>query len=96
MGYYDRPQSLKKIENEIKVVEYFESNGGTIQQISDALNMKRSTVQRYLNSVSDPVQLKKIKEYLKRNQEIGKSKGGKNSGYSKDEFGRFTGSSKRK
>lgn len=95
MGYYDRPQSKKKIEDQIKVFEYFDAHGGTIGEIADALGMTRSTVQRYLNDVNDPDKLLLIRDYLSSNKKSGNRNGGIISqelyGYKKNDDGKFNG-----
>lgn len=99
MGLFDRPQSIKKIENQRQVLEYFDKHGGTIQEIADALNLSRSSVQRYLNDVKNPEKLKIIKEYLKANKEEGNKNGGRVSQerntYDRNELGLFIGSRKK-
>ena len=96
MGYSDRPQSKEKIKKKAIVYAYFDLHGGTIAEISEATGVSKSTVQRYLAEFDDPDKLRLIKDYLKSNIIEGRSKGGKISGYGKDEFGRFTGSRKKK
>lgn len=97
-GYMSRPQSLERIKNIIKVQEYFDKHGGTITEISKALGMTKSSVQRYLNAVEDSEIKEMIREYLAANKLEGKQKGGKISqskyGYAKDESGYFKGSGK--
>lgn len=94
MGYMDRNQSLEK-ERRMKLVhDYFKKHGGTIPEISKATGISKSSVQRYLNEGYTVDELKRVKDYLQSNKEEGRSRGGKNSGYSKDELGRFTGSGK--
>jgi len=95
MGYNDRDQSLEKIKRRQLVHDYFDKYGGTISEISKATGISKSSVQRYLNEDYTIDELKCVKAYLQSNKDAGRSKGGKNSGYSKDELGRFTGSSKR-
>ena len=95
MDYYSRPQSIKKIENQLRVLEYFDAHGGTISEIACALGMPRSTVQRYLNDISDPEKLKLIKDYLSDNKKMGNQNGGIKSqnlhGYMKRIDGKFSG-----
>jgi predicted transcriptional regulator len=97
-GYMTRPQSLEKIKNIAKVQEYFDRNGGTTKEISKALGIPKSSVQRYLNAAEDPNVRQLIKEYLAANKYEGNRKGGQTSqekyGYGKDEFGHFTGKGK--
>ena len=95
MGYMDREQSLKKLENQKRVLEYFDAHGGTIASIAQALGLSKSSVQRYLSDVDSVSDLKLIKEYLQANKDDGRSRGGRNSGFSKDKSGRFTGSAKK-
>lgn len=95
MDYYSRPQSIKKIEDQVKVLKYFDAHGGTIEEIASALGMTRSTVQRHLSDISDPKKLELIKNYLSDNKRIGNQKGGIVSqelyGYTKDADGKFNG-----
>ena len=97
-GYMTRPQSLEKIEKRAKVLEYFNRNGGTIKEIAEALDIPKSSVQRYLNEAKDPEMRKLIKEYLAANKYEGNQKGGQISqekyGYEKDELGHFKGKEK--
>lgn len=102
MGYSDRNQSIKKKENIKKVVEYFDQHGGTIKEISEALDMTKSSVQRYLNdnTISEITSMEtanKIKEYLLHMKKYGNKMGGlksqENNIYIKDELGKFKGSS---
>ena len=98
MDYYDRPQSIKKIEDQVKVFEYFDSHGGTIKEIAAALGMSRSTVQRHLNDISDPKKLSLIKGYLNDNKKMGNKNGGLISqemyGFAKADDGKFIGHKK--
>lgn len=95
MDYYSRPQSIKKIEAQARVFDYFDSHGGTIQEIANALGMARSTVQRYLNDINDPEKLKLVKSYLSYYKSVGNQKGGIISqelyGYQKGSDGKFSG-----
>lgn len=98
MGYDDRRQSIEKIEKQAMVLKYFDSHGGTIDEIASALGMSSSTVQRYLNDIKDSEKLKLIKDYLSNNKRDGNKKGGLTSqnlyGYKKDSDGRFSGHKK--
>ena len=93
-GYYEREQSIQRLENIKKVLEYYNAYGGTIKEIAQALGMSKSSVQRYLEAAQDP----EIKEQLRQNKLNGNSLGGKTTqsqyGYEKDEFGHFRGSRK--
>ena len=92
-GYMTRPQSLERIKKIIKVLGYFDKNGGTINEISEALKIPKSSVQRYLNAAEEPEVRRLIKEYLDANKKEGNKKGGQTSqekyGYTKDECGKF-------
>lgn len=101
MGYNDRNQSIKKQENIKKVVEYFDQNGGTIKEISQATGIPKSSVQRYLNDlfVSEITSIEtanKIKEYLTYMKNYGNKLGGaisqNNNNYVKNQDGKFNGS----
>ena len=96
MGYMDRNQSQERRDKIKKIRKCLDEHGGTIKEISEMLGIPRSTVQRLLHAeeaFSDE-ESKYVEAYLQSNKEEGRSKGGKNSGYSKDELGRFTGSGK--
>ena len=97
----DRPQSEAKKRNIEKVIAYFDSHGGNIEEIANSLGMSRSSVQRYLNDsyvseITSIEEAKLIKEYLKAMKNEGKSMGGRKStddgNYVKDESGKFRGS----
>ena len=93
-GYYEREQSIQRLENIKKVLEYYNEYGGTIKEIAQALGKSKSSVQRYLEAAQEP----EIKEQLRQNKLNGNSRGGKSTqsqyGYEKDEFGHFRGSRK--
>lgn len=99
MGYEERQQSIEKLEKIKRVLEYFDKHGGTIAEISEALGIPKSSVQRYLNEASNHIERRSISEYLKSNKHEGTKKGGKISqqrhGFSKDELGHFKGSRKK-
>ena len=44
MGYMDRPKKKKKKRNIERVVEYFDSHGGNIDEIANALGLSRSSI----------------------------------------------------
>lgn len=101
MGYMDRPQSEKKKRNIERVVEYFDSHGGNIDEIANALGLSRSSTQRYLNDsyvaeIRSVEEARLIKEYLLAMKNEGNVKGGQkstsDSRYVQDESGKFRGS----
>lgn len=99
MGYETRPQSIERLEKIKKVLEYFDKHGGTIDEISAALGISKSSVQRYLKEATDSRDRQSISEYLAANKREGTKRGGKTTqqrhGFDKDELGHFTGSRKK-
>jgi hypothetical protein len=96
----------KKKERVLEVVKYFIQNGGPdIKTISEALNISKSTVHRYLNDpMIDEIAIELnipnlssiIRKFLDSNREIGNHMGGikytSNNIATKGELGRFSGS----
>lgn len=100
----ERQLRVKKIKT-LEIVKLFISKDLTIQELADRLLVSRSTVQRYLNEdqiIIDELGeeiYNQVKEKLLRNKQEGFSRGGQNyslnNQFTKDEFGKFTGSKKR-
>lgn len=99
MGYTERPQSIERLEKIKKVLEYFDKHGGTIDEISAALGIPKSSVQRYLQEATDSRDREAISEYLQANKQEGTRKGGRTTqqrhGFNKDKAGHFIGSTKK-
>lgn len=102
-------QQQSKMEKVKKAVDAFLLDDDiTIDGVSKNLDISSSAIQRYLNDVEyicaiyglqAKEKLEKINNKLKRNKEVGKSKGGTistiNNVPTRDENGKFTGNKKR-
>ncbi len=101
-------QHTRKLERVKLVVESFLSNNVSIIELSDIINITKSTIQRDLNDIEYIEEiyghnakeiLKQISNKLKLNKENGLSRGGINSTTNnepiRDENGKFTGNKKR-
>jgi hypothetical protein len=98
-------QEKKKLLRIKQVAEYFLANGGSIKDIETALDIPKSSIQRYLSdqtaitSLLSESDYKKIESLLLNNKKEGLSRGGRNFALNNDptrnEIGKFTGSRKK-
>lgn len=104
----ERNQTKQRIENIHKVFDFFKQYKGNIPEISKALGIPKSTIQRYVNSIEFEELFRlaypnespdAIKEHFRKMKEQGNQQGGINTqekyGFEKDAEGKFQGSRKK-